>query len=85
MGGRTRTSGQGRPKGVPNKITMAAREAFQHAFDGMGGAARLQTWGDANPTEFYKLYGRLIPVDVNAKGDLSLTVEIVRFAHPPAK
>lgn len=58
---------QGRPAGTPNKTTMAAREAFQAAFDRIGGVERLGTWAEENPTEFYKLYGRLIPVDVNAQ------------------
>lgn len=61
----------GRPKGTPNKTTMAAREAFQHAFDQIGGPEALGKWAMDNQTEFYKLYGRLIPVDVNAKGDVN--------------
>lgn len=65
MGGRTKTSGQGRPKGTPNKTTKAAREAFQFAFDKIGGAEALATWAKDNQTEFYKLYGRLIPVEVD--------------------
>jgi hypothetical protein len=77
MGGRTRTSGQGRPKGVPNKTTVAAREAFQLAFEGLGGVTALQVWANDNQTEFFKLYGRLIPVDVNASG--GLTINIKRF------
>ncbi len=64
----------GRPKGAPNKTTMAAREAFQAAFDEIGGIEHLKTWAEDNPTEFYKLYGRLIPIDVNARGDMKFTV-----------
>lgn len=69
----------GRQAGTPNKTTLAAREAFQAAFDQIGGMNRLAAWAEENATEFYKLYGRLIPVDVNAKGDIGLKVEIVRF------
>lgn len=43
-GGKTSTSGQGRPKGVPNKATMAAREAIATFVD--GNAGRLQEWLD---------------------------------------
>lgn len=67
----------GRTAGTPNKTTVAAREAFQMAFDGLGGPEHLQKWAKENPTEFYKLYGRLIPVDVNAKGDLTAAITIV--------
>lgn len=59
-------AGKGRPKGALNKTTVAAREAFQLAFDSLDGPDGLAAWARDNQTEFYKLYGRLIPVDVNA-------------------
>lgn len=37
------------------------------AFNRMGGAGGLTKWGQENPTEFYKLYARLIPVHVTAE------------------
>lgn len=36
-------------------------EAFQESFELIGGVPRLAMWGHHNPTEFYKLYGKLIP------------------------
>ncbi len=39
---KTKTSGQGRPKGVPNKATANAREAVARFVDGNVG--RLQGW-----------------------------------------
>lgn len=71
-----RKTGGGSRKGKPNKTTLAAREAFQAAFDKMGGARKLQEWGETNRTEFYKLYGRLIPIDVNAKSEHSGAIDI---------
>jgi hypothetical protein len=56
----------GRIAGTPNKFTQTAKEAFQLAFDGLGGVKNLIAWGADNTTEFYKIYGRLIPTDVNA-------------------
>lgn len=66
----------GRVAGTPNKTTTAAREAFQLAFDKLGGVDALSVWATENQTEFYKLFGRLIPVDVNNNhgGGLNLTV-----------
>lgn len=36
-------------------------EAFQEAFDLIGGVPALAYWGVHNRTEFYKLYGKLLP------------------------
>lgn len=71
--------GVGRPKGVPNKATIAAKEAFQLAFDKMGGWERLAQWAMEdrdNTKEFYKLYARLIPQDVTTGGDRLPSVTI---------
>lgn len=63
-------AGKGRQKGVPNKLTKSAREAFALAFEGIGGAPALVAWAKKNPTEFFKLYARLIPVEhVGAGGE----------------
>lgn len=56
--------GKGRPKGALNKVTTAAKEAFRLAFDKMGGTDALAAWAAENPTEFYKLYAKLIPIDL---------------------
>ena len=61
-------AGKGRPKGIPNRLTKSAREAFQLAFDQMGGGPKLAEWAKKNPTEFYKLYARLIPVEHVGEG-----------------
>jgi hypothetical protein len=63
--GRPKTGG--RTKGTPNKFTASIKEAFQIAFEEMGGVEALAAWGKENPTEFYKLVGRLIPLDIEAK------------------
>lgn len=62
----------GRPKGAQNKTTIAAKEAFQMAFDKLGGWERLAQWAASdtdNLKEFYKLYARLIPQDVTTGGE----------------
>lgn len=58
----------GRQKGTPNKITSSAREAFQFAFDTIGGHQALAEWAKNTQDEFYKLYARLIPQDINHGG-----------------
>ena len=54
-------AGKGRQKGVPNKTTLAAKEAMELAFQGLGGVDALKKWAEDNPTEFYRIWSRLIP------------------------
>jgi len=56
--------------------------AFHTAFEMIGGIPRLALWADANPTEFYKLYGRLLPSQSSAElgDDPVLTIQ---HALPP--
>lgn len=35
--------------------------AFTSAFELIGGTTRLALWADENPTEFYRLFGKLLP------------------------
>src|SRR5882757_2746260 len=56
--------GPGRPLGVPNKMTVAAKQAFSLAFEGLGGVDALIEWGKENKSTFYTLYARLIPTEV---------------------
>lgn len=61
----------GRQKGTLNQSTRAIKEVFENAFEGLGGSQAFIKWGKDNQTEFYKLYARLIPQDVNAKHGLT--------------
>lgn len=73
-------AGMGRPKGVPNKLTKAAKVAFQEAFEGLGGVPALVTWGKANKSEFFKLYGRLIPLDHQHSGAIG-TFDAAKYTN----
>lgn len=59
----------GRKAGTPNKLTKTVKEAFEQAFNAMQEqpGVKLEEWGKANPTEFYKLASKLIPSEINAK------------------
>lgn len=71
---RSSTSGQGRPPGIPNKVTRTVREAFERAFVLLqdDDNAKLEEWAKSNTTEFYKLASKLIPTEISAdvKGTL---------------
>lgn len=65
---------KGRPKGSKNKISKDIRQVFHHVFEEMGSATLCEEtgkpmsgheamldWARNNPTEFYRLYGKMIP------------------------
>lgn len=55
----------GRVAGTQNRFTQSVKEAFIEAFEKLGGVEALVKWGHRNPTDFYKLVSKLLPVDVN--------------------
>ena len=68
-------AGKGRVKGVPNKSTVAVKEALSLAFEGIGGVEQLQAWAKANATEFYKLWAKMLPTEI--KGDLGAGITLI--------
>ena len=72
----------GRKKGTPNKSTAAVKAALVDAFDQLGGVGSLVKWGKKNPTEFYKLWSKLLPTEIkNADGE-KLRIEVVEEIRP---
>ncbi len=55
-------------KGRPNKVGATAKENILAVFTRLGGTAQMAKWASDNQTEFYKLYGRLIPVESQVTG-----------------
>lgn len=76
--------GPGRPKGMVNKTTKAAKEAIAEVFDRMGGANNLLKWGKQNEKEFYTIiWPKIIPLQVGGDPDNPIVTEIVqRVVHP---
>ncbi len=74
--------GQGRPAGKPNKTSVAAKEALQLAFDGMGGVPALTAWAmeEKNQGEFYKIYAKLLPMEL--KGSLDVVSKVIQVELP---
>jgi hypothetical protein len=54
----------GRQKGTPNKLTASVRAALEMAFEGIGGVPKLRAWAEKEPTEFYKLWAKLLPTQL---------------------
>jgi hypothetical protein len=45
--------------------------AFHDAFELIGGVPRLAIWADGHPTDFYKLYARLLPAEASKSASQS--------------
>ncbi|MEE8263247.1 MAG: hypothetical protein V3R83_12365 [Gammaproteobacteria bacterium] len=65
----------GRRKGTPNKKTVAVQDALQQAFDELGGIEALVEFARNEPTEFYRLWVKMLPKNVHA--DITSNGEII--------
>lgn len=70
-------AGKGRVKGVPNKATVAMKEAIMHVYAALQDKngkdhGHFVDWAVDNPTEFYKLAAKLIPVQLDHSGGLTI-------------
>lgn len=88
--GQKRPANAGRRAGTPNKLTTSAKAALHEAFVELGGVPALVRWGKKAPTEFYKIWARLVPLEVTGEGGQPLFQTIVYTpakddgGHPPA-
>ena len=75
----------GRKKGSKNKFTKVAKDHFVEAFEDSGGTRALTEWAKANRNEFYKLYGRLIPMEQSVAGPKGAPIPVkmdIEFVKP---
>ena len=73
-GGKTKTSGQGRPKGIPNKITADLKAMILGALSDVGGQAYLARQAEDNPGPFLTLIGKVLPLQVTGEGGGALVI-----------
>jgi hypothetical protein len=71
----TREKTGGRQKGTPNKVNATVKDNVLAVFNRLGGTAQMATWATENQTEFYRLYARLIPTELNQKTEHSGEVQ----------
>jgi hypothetical protein len=64
------TSGNGISRiSVPREVKrQRVVNAFHDAFELIGGVPRLAHWADTHPTDFFKLYARLLPAEASKAG-----------------
>lgn len=66
----------GRKKGTPNVKSVEIKAAITSAFDQLGGVKNLVLWAQRNPTEFYKLWGKLLPKEITTPEGQPIKVQI---------
>jgi len=74
------------PSGTLTRTSLRRADvvsAFNTAFQMIGGIPRLAIWADENPTEFYKLYSRLLPSAASDELNLVREIRIVHSLAPP--
>lgn len=62
----------GSRKGVPNKASSTMKAAIQSVYDALQAGSgkphgHFQAWAEEQPTEFYKLASKLIPVQLTGE------------------
>jgi hypothetical protein len=79
----------GRKAGTPNVATRTVREHFAHAFELLqeSPSANIMTWAESNPTEFYRLASKLIPLQVANDPDNPMPSTLIQIipdtkSHP---
>ena len=66
--------GQGRKKGIPNKVTVDVKEMILIALKEVGGKDYLVVQAKENPKSFMALLGKLLPTQVVGPGDGPLQI-----------
>ena len=86
-GTRPPNAGKGRPSGVPNKVTTAAKDAIAMAAEGLGGVDRLIVWAKEDPLNerafWSSIYPKLIPVTLAGEKNAPLVLRLERVLVDP--
>ncbi len=58
----------GRKKGTPNKLSSTVKENVVAVFNHLNGEelTHIKDWALENPTQFYNLYAKLLPTEIEA-------------------
>jgi hypothetical protein len=65
----------GEPTAVTrNQMTERVQDALMEAFEELGGVPALVRWAKENPTAFYGLLGKMMPMEIHVSGTPMLMV-----------
>jgi hypothetical protein len=71
---------KGKKLSVPRSKTFSRKDvvnAFNDAFHLIGGVQALALWAGEHPTDFYKLYARLLPTSASSQLEHSGEIKLV--------
>ena len=74
----------GRRPGSVNRFTGTFRDAVQTVYNGLGGHAAFGKWAKSNPTEYYRIASKLIPLEIKGGVKDQITVIVQRSAPQPS-
>lgn len=78
--------GAGRPKGSPNKLAKAAKDAIAEAAEKLGGVDRLVEWAKEAPENekafWATIYPKLIPVTLAGDKENPVRVAMIQLVGP---
>lgn len=75
----------GRPKGSPNKVSNDVRLQILGTYKKLGGDKFMLEWAKQEPTEFMKIYAKLIPREEKVTMDATVAIkQIERIIIKPS-
>lgn len=70
-------AGPGRPKGVPNKLTIEVKQMIIDALDSAGGVAYLVDKAESHPAAFLSLVGKVLPLQVTGEDGGAVQFQLI--------
>lgn len=58
----------GKVKGSKHKVSEEVRQTILRAYVAIGGDKALAKWAQETPTEFFKIYSKLLPIESHLSG-----------------
>jgi hypothetical protein len=73
----------GRSAGTPNKLSVLAKDNIAAVFNRLGGSSGMADWAQENKTQFYQIYSKLLPLQVDGSGENGefITKMVVEFVE----
>jgi len=68
----------GRKKGTKNRVNTTVKENILKVFNDMGGSPEMVKWAKKNPSQFYGMYAKLIPRQIEAEVKSKVKVTAIK-------